>query len=575
MRTNLPSLVLVTIVTTMAPVQAQGLPAGRPSGGAAPANPAEVAAALPLHATRQAVFAIPFTVDRRVAQPLEVHLYVSADQGASWQLAARQPPHASQFTFRSRGDGEYWFASRTLDAGHAARPPGPVQVELRVAVDTVPPQLEFQARVGAGADVLLDWQAFDQHLVPTSLKIEYQERPGEPWKPIAITPPVEDRAPTRFPGHMTWRPETRSSAVNLRAEVRDRAGNQTVVNRRLLLPAPTPSSPPGNARSSLPHSSDPFARIGGPSEGSVPWPNDHPRAPRTNAVANVPQPGMPPPSPGSAWGGLAESSPTASPPPAEGGPGPAARGVSSGVTGRPGGPDQHPGHSGEIPPLPPGERPQMTNATRFRLDYDVDAVGPSGVAEVQLWATADGGQTWRLWGVDEDRESPFDVVVEDQGIFGFRVVLVSHHGLSGRKPRSGDPADIWVGVDTTPPEGRLTSATYGEGAHAGKLFIQWQASDNYLGSRPITLLFSESGDGPWTVIASALPNTGEFAWPADPQLPATLYLRLEVRDEAGNLTADQLSEPIRVEGLAPKARIRGVQPMHEPDREAFRHPRRG
>ena len=150
MRTNLPGLVLATIVTMMATVRAQGVPGGRPPSGASPASAAEVAAALPLHPTRQAVFAIPFTVDRRVARPLEVHLYVSTDQGASWQLAARQPPHASQFTFRSSGDGEYWFASRTLDAGHAVRPAGPVQVELRVAVDTVPPQLEFQARVGAG-----------------------------------------------------------------------------------------------------------------------------------------------------------------------------------------------------------------------------------------------------------------------------------------------------------------------------------------------------------------------------------------------------------------------------------------
>ena len=127
--------------------------------------------------------------------------------------------------------------------------------------------------------MLLDWQAFDQNLVPSSLKIEYQDRPGEPWKPIALTPPAADHVQTRFQGHLTWSPETRSSTVNLRAEARDRAENQTVVNRRLLLPAPTPQAQPGDARSLLPHASEPFARIGAPSEGSLPWPNDHPRAP--------------------------------------------------------------------------------------------------------------------------------------------------------------------------------------------------------------------------------------------------------------------------------------------------------
>ena len=58
-------------------------------------------------------------------------------------------------------------------------------------------------------------------------------------------------------------------------------------------------------------------------------------------------------------------------------------------------------------------------------------MGPSGVAEVQLWATADGGQTWRMWGTDDDLQSPFDVVVEEEGIFGFHVVVVGRNGLAG------------------------------------------------------------------------------------------------------------------------------------------------
>ena len=134
--------------------------------------------------------------------------------------------------------------------------------------------------------------------------------------------------------------------------------------------------------------------------------------------------------------------------------------------------------------LPPGERPQITNATRFQLAYDVDAVGPSGVAEVQLWATSDGGQTWRLWGTDDDLQSPFEVVVDQPGIYGFHVVVVSRNGLAGRKPRGGDLADIWIGVDTTSPDARLTAAVYGDGANAGKLFIRWEATDLNLGDRP-------------------------------------------------------------------------------------------
>jgi hypothetical protein len=220
--------------------------------------------------------------------------------------------------------------------------------------------------------------------------------------------------------------------------------------------------------------------------------------------------------------------------------------------------------------IPAGERPQMTNSRRFRLDYDVDSVGPSGVAEVQLWASNDGGQSWKLWGTDEDRTSPFDVEVNQEGIFGFRVVIVSQNGLAGRPPRAGDPADLWVGIDTQKPVVELTSAAYGEGHQVGSLIIAWQADDAALDDRPITLLFSESADGPWTIIASSLPNSGEYAWPADPQLPTEVYLRIEARDQAGNVAMQQLRDPIRVDGLVPKARIRGVLPVPGVDREAFR-----
>ena len=157
-----------------------------------------------------------------------------------------------------------------------------------------------------------------------------------------------------------------------------------------------------------------------------------------------------------------------------------------------------------------------------------------------------------LWGTDDDMQSPFEVVVDQEGIFGFHVVVVSRNGMAGRKPRSGDLADIWIGVDTTIPDAHLTAAVYGEGANAGKLFIRWEATDLHLDDRPITLKFAENADGPWTVIASALPNSGEYVWPADPQLPASVYLRLEARDEAGNVTADSLKEPVTSTDWHPK-----------------------
>jgi len=220
---------------------------------------------------------------------------------------------------------------------------------------------------------------------------------------------------------------------------------------------------------------------------------------------------------------------------------------------------------------PTADRPRLTNTRRFSLDYDIQSVGPEGVSAVELWGTNDGGRTWAKWGVDPDNTSPFDVEVNHEAVYGFRIVVVGKNGLATSTPQPGDAADIWVGVDLTRPQAKLTGAAYGQGEAAGKLDITWQAGDPNLSSRPITLSIGDRPDGRFSPIATAIPNTGHFLWEYDPRIPRQIYLRLEVRDDAGNVGIDQLTEPIKVEGLEPKAQIRGITPVPA-GRGAFRAP---
>jgi hypothetical protein len=210
--------------------------------------------------------------------------------------------------------------------------------------------------------------------------------------------------------------------------------------------------------------------------------------------------------------------------------------------------------------LPGGERPRMTNSKRFALDYDIESAGPGGVAEVELWMTRDRGSSWTKYGSDVDKQSPFDVTVADEAIYGFRVVIVSKSGLASSAPRPGELADLWIGVDTTSPRVQLTSISFGEGAEAGKLDIRWEADDTRLGSRPVTLMYAESAAGPWNTVAAGLPNSGQYYWPMAGIVPKRALLRIEVRDEAGNLGTYQLNEPINLQGLNPAGRIRGFVP---------------
>ncbi len=207
------------------------------------------------------------------------------------------------------------------------------------------------------------------------------------------------------------------------------------------------------------------------------------------------------------------------------------------------------------------------------MEYEVESVGARGVSDVELWGTRDGGRSWELWGTDPDKVTPFDIETSGEGVYGFRIVVVSGNGLASPRPLAGESADVYVLVDATAPTVRLTSAQYGEGDNEGSLVIRYACSDAQLSMRPISLSFSASPQGPWTTIAAGLPNTGEYVWPADPQLPRAIYLRVESTDQAGNVGTHMLDQPISVQGLAPRARIRGFTPPESG--EALRSARRG
>jgi hypothetical protein len=217
------------------------------------------------------------------------------------------------------------------------------------------------------------------------------------------------------------------------------------------------------------------------------------------------------------------------------------------------------GQSLDFSVLPQGERPRMVNSRAFELDYEIDSVGPSGIGKVELWGTRDGGRTWSIFGVDSDNRSPIGATVDSEGVYGFRVVVQSGNGLGGRAPQPGDAPDIWLGVDLTRPTARITSAEVT--ADGSELVVGWEASDDVLDVRPVTLSYAASPQGPWTPLASGLENTGNYRWRLDSRVPDRVYVRLEVRDEAGNVGAFETAEPVSLDRHRPEGRIRSVRPL--------------
>ena len=211
--------------------------------------------------------------------------------------------------------------------------------------------------------------------------------------------------------------------------------------------------------------------------------------------------------------------------------------------------------------MPDSANTQIISTKRFELNYDIDAIDPSGVGRIDLWMTRDRGQTWKLWGQDPDNVSPFPVQVNEEGIFGFRIVVRSKDGLAGRGPMRGEEADMWVQVDVTAPLVKITSVPYGRGSEAGQLVINYAVSDSNLALRPNRFLWSTNPDGPWSSIEEDVRNERRLVWKPQQNVPHRIFLRLEAIDRAGNLGVHNLSQAIDISGLVPRGTIFGVVPV--------------
>ena len=121
---------------------------------------------------KQDLFLIPYQwgSPAEPAAAQAVWLFVSKDRGASWQKISEAKPQVKAFNYRADGEGEYWFAIRTLDQQGRAWPAGPYQPELRVIVDTTMPRIEeLRGQILPNGQIEIAWRCSDANLDPNSL----------------------------------------------------------------------------------------------------------------------------------------------------------------------------------------------------------------------------------------------------------------------------------------------------------------------------------------------------------------------------------------------------------------------
>jgi hypothetical protein len=201
---------------------------------------------------------------------------------------------------------------------------------------------------------------------------------------------------------------------------------------------------------------------------------------------------------------------------------------------------------------------KVINTTDIVLNYSLEDVGPSGVSAVELWHTTDG-RTWQKYGDDPDKQSPFVMKVQGEGVYGLTLCVKSGVGLGDRAPQPGDPPQMWIEVDTTKPLVQLLSAEAGRGGDHGNVTITWTASDKNLLATPITLQYAEELTGPWKPIATDLDNSGRYVWRVPAGTPFKFFVRVEAVDRGGNIGRADSSRQVLVDLNLPKGRLLGAE----------------
>jgi hypothetical protein len=165
-------------------------------------------------------FTIPFQADNRNPPLKQLQLFVSTDQGRTWQPNAMASPDQKRFRFICDRDGPYWFTVQTLDTAGRYFPPHieGAQASLKVVVDTQPPVVHLRPLGGRAGEVGVTWEVRDENLdfrQADAFRLEYRSVGAVAWVPLAADPTS---------GQFIWNPQT-NAPLEVRLKVRDRAGN--------------------------------------------------------------------------------------------------------------------------------------------------------------------------------------------------------------------------------------------------------------------------------------------------------------------------------------------------------------
>lgn len=506
-------------------------------------------------------------------------LYVSSDQGQTWNLEATALPEQETFRFTVPNDGLY-FCSIQLIYNNGKREPADVTrapPETKLLLDGTPPQIQISSAKRVGEEVAIDWSIQEKFLDEANTVVRYRslDTANSSWTVVPVS--VANKR------SLTFKPNVNGS-VAVEVLVQDYVGNKNSAKADIAVvtaaqysaatgqpqyqpqPPVQPIQPPVQPVQPVqPISTTPDgAIIPGSIQtgGQLAMPravgNDSQQTQQQYDSQKLPQPSSP-------YVGMPGSTMIPSSRVPTNAPTTSLETLPINTT------------STDIKSIPVPIKP--INMTRFDLAYSITA-GPAGVGGIDLWVTRNDGKSWQKWSRHDGKESPLKVVLDThfnpnvEGMYGFRLVPESGSRLSDLAPTAGTPPEFRVVVDVSAPQIQVFEPM----AHNDRpdvVVVRWRATDNNFGKEPVSIEWAESQTGPWRSISGndSLPliansnsqvpirmaNTGEYSWRLPGELTSPkVYLKFTAWDLAGNKTEAMTRDPILVDLTRPRAKIQGI-----------------
>lgn len=479
----------------------------------------------------------------------EARLFVSRDQGQTWEMIQAIPPTQDEFTFTAKTDGLYFISMQLVFLKGPAEPVDVSRVPpaQKLVIDSTAPVVRITSAARSGEEIMAEWAVEDKFPNDSTTKVFYRALAGTEADWQAAPEGTVAKRNAKFKSMIT-------GPVVVQIVTQDLAGNVGRANKEVAEPGSLPSS-----MAVPPVTPNPIDKV----SGTLPAPSltgiGEPMTPIVVPMQSEPmfQPASMP----------VQTQPETPRPIAQG----------SGTTPIPLPASPMPSAA---PANPEATTATLTKSPKFDLNYQLEG-GPSGISKVDLYVTRDDGRTWIRWSTHAGTESPLRVVLdtrfnqEIEGEYGLKLVPVSGAGLSDAAPTAGTAPEMKVQVDTTAPMIKVFQPT-ADPANRQALVLHWEATDKNFAKEPLGIEYAEHPNGPWKSVAAGndavvpvagggvnpvirLANTGSYSWvPPTTLLQPRVYLRFSAWDMAGNKSEVTTPNPILVDLTKPKATIKGI-----------------